>query len=266
MDREPARVALNVEASWNGLVMQSVLVLPGERCRPFVIGDGQDASFPIDPDLMDGMATWTLVEPDGTVRVPPGSRCSSQMDRVSLSRGEVVVIHLESIRFEIRAVSPPRGLRLPIGIDWRALSWASSGVLLSGLAVVVLLHLGPAAMPQGVQQRLDALEAVFLRLAGKADALLARIDLSWPAGVGEPADPGPALPCEPSTVIEVGSTAVVAGAGTGRGFGAAGPGRQGGGRGIDWSSAGPAGAGQEPGSLLGYGMCMLPPVGEEGQE
>jgi hypothetical protein len=266
MDRKPARVALNVETSWNGLPMQSVLLLPGERCRPFVIGDGKDASFPVDPDLMGGLGAWTLVESDGTVRVPPDARSSSDADGMHLCRGEAVVIHLESMRFEIRAVSPPRGLGLPFGIDWRALSWASSGVLLSGLAVAVLLYLGPA-MPRGVQQRLDAMEGMILTLAGKADAVLARIDLSWPAGPQEPADTEPALPCEPVTAIEVGAPAVAGtGSGSGHGPGAGGPGGQGVGHGIDWSSAVQVGTGQDPGSLLGYGMCMLPPVGQERQE
>ncbi len=257
MDRKPATVALSLVASWCGLPMQSVLLLPGDRCRPFVIGDRRDASFPVDPALMGGEVAWTLVEADGTVCVPPRAGSSIAGTRLNLARGQRVVVTFESVSFEIRAVSPPRSLRLPLEIDWKALALSSAGILMFGLLVVLVLRLG-AAMPPWARDRLDAMEGAFLSLAGEADDLLARVAPLWLPAPGRSADREHVLPCQPVTVIELGSSSAAVPGGGGAGYGQGPLRQQGGGHGIDWSGGGSDGAGHEAGSLLGYGMCMLP--------
>jgi hypothetical protein len=236
--------------------MKISLLVPGDRCRPYVIGDGKDASFPIDASAMGGREAWVLVEPDGTVCVPPRAGAPAGGSRLQLSRAERVIVSLKPFEFEIKAVSPPPRLRLPLELNWTALAWSSAGVLLFGLALGALLHLGPE-MPHQVHVRLGALERMMLSLAGDADEVLARLDGLWLHGPDVPAGREPALACEPVTVIEIGSSSpAVPGGAPGTGHGPSR--RQGAGHAIPWSAGGPVEAGQDAGSLLGYGMCMLP--------
>ena len=259
MDGDREAVALSVEACWNGLPMDSVLLVPGAGFRPYTIGDASDVSFPIDGSAMRGPDVWTLVGMDGTVRVPPGADASTDGDRVRLARGQRVLVSFDSFSFSIRAVSPPRRLRLPVELNRTALAWACGGVLLAALLAAGFLILRPA-IPESVRGRLVAVERAVLVLARDVDEALARL---WPRPPAVPVSTGPPLPCEPVGVIDVGAT----GAGPAVGGGGAlpgPPGRRGAARGISWSSSMSAGADQEAGSLLGYGMCMLPEPSEVG--
>jgi hypothetical protein len=256
MDVDQETAALNVEVRWNDLPMDSTLLVPGERCRPYVIGDVHEATFRIDESVMCGRDVWTLVEADGSIRVPPGAGASMEGDRMKLSRGESVVVSLEPFSFRIRAVSPPRRLGLPTEFNRTAFAWSSTGVVLFGLAVLALLHLRPQ-MPRQMREQLGSMERFVLSLAGDADDVLTRMSGSWFYGPDLSAGREAALPCEPVSVIEMGSPSPAV-PGGGAGYGQGSSRHQGAGQGIAWSSAGAGDAGQEAGSLLGYGMCMLP--------
>jgi hypothetical protein len=261
MDPDRAEVALNIEASWSGLHMRSDLLLPGRRRRPYVIGDLQDASFPIDPDAMGGERAWTLVGSDGTIRVPPFAGVPAGEDRLVLARGESVSVSFGPYRFVIRASGPPPGLRLPVEFNRVAFCWSVGGVLACCLLAAALLVLRPE-VPDGLRARLAVLEDGLVSLAGNVDTLLARREL-WLPGPEAPPDSGPGLPCEPVSIIEAGPVSPGVSGGV-PGTGHASRGGPGPGQSISWSSAGRADDGLEAGSLLGYGMCMLPGDDEPG--
>ncbi len=147
---ESARVALEIVPVWMNTIMQVVHHLPGDRTRPYIIGEDPGASFSVCADLLGGREAWSLVDPDGTVRIPAtadevhlvradGStlEAGSIPGACNLSLGDRLRVRVGSVVFVIRAVRAARKLRLPVSFDWDVLSFTGASMALNAIVLAI---------------------------------------------------------------------------------------------------------------------------------
>jgi hypothetical protein len=151
---ESSEMALEVIPIWAGTVMQVAHVVPGRRPAPYLVGEDPTSRFHLSADHLGGAERWTLVMPDGTVRVPPGAEAVVERrggerlegdDVESMTRlelGDRMRIRIGSVTFVVRAVHAPARLRLPVALDWRSLSFTAASLALN-LVILAAAFLFP---------------------------------------------------------------------------------------------------------------------------
>lgn len=150
------RIALEVVASWEGHVMAMELFVPGGGA--YVVGGTGRCAFPLDEEALGGRETWTLIDEEGVILVPPSARQATwqrssgpepvRTARVRLSLGESLEMILGSVRFRIQGLPMPVKPRLPVEFNLGAFAWAVSGVALFAITLVLLWH-APRPVCQG---------------------------------------------------------------------------------------------------------------------
>ncbi len=151
---ESSGMALEVIPIWAGTVMQVAHVVPGRKPAPYLIGEDPVSRFHLSAEHLGGAERWSLVMPDGTVRVPPAAeavlvrRSGERIDggdvepMTTLEMGDRMRIQVGSVTFVIRAVHAPARLRLPMALDWRSLSFTAASLALN-LVILAAAFLFP---------------------------------------------------------------------------------------------------------------------------
>jgi TonB family protein len=143
--------ALEIVPVWMDTVVHVVHMVPGEKTRPYSIGEDPRTNFNIVSEHLSGQEKWDLVWKDGSIHVPP---CTDSVEIVradgtrlegaeagsvaSLALGDRMRLTIGSVTFVIRAVRAARKLKLPVSFDWVSVSFTGASfalnVALLGLA------------------------------------------------------------------------------------------------------------------------------------